>query len=81
MYAIVEKKVYDGACVAVAVATVLQYAASAVVVVAVDVSSRHRPNQPLDVQVVVAEVLDEVVVVVVVSSLQPNQPGYRVSSE
>lgn len=43
-------------------------------------SSRHLPNQPLVVQVVVVGSLDVVVVsvfvfVVVVLSLQPNQPG------
>ena len=58
-----------------AVGAVRQYTASAAGVVVVGVESRQRPNQPLLVHVVVVASVDEVVVVVAVSSLQPNQPG------
>ena len=51
-------------------------------VVVEESSSRHLPNQPLVVQVVVVGSLDVVVVavfvsVVVVLSLHPNQPGCK----
>lgn len=64
---------YEG--VWVAVGTVLQYAyaASAGVVVA-GVSSKHLPNHPLLVHVVVVASVVELSSVVVLS-LQPNQPG------
>jgi hypothetical protein len=47
-------------------------------VVVAGTSSRHLPNQPLLVHVVVVVVCsaDVVVVVAIVLSLQPNQPGY-----
>lgn len=57
-----------------------------VVVVVEESSSRHLPNQPLVVQVVVVGSLDVAVVVVsvfvfvvvvVVLSLHPNQPGFE----
>lgn len=53
------------------------------VVVVAGSSSKHLPNQPLVVHVVVVGSLDVVVVAVavivvaVVLSLQPNHPGYR----
>ena len=50
-------------------------------VVVEEPSSRHLPNQPLVVQVVVVGLLDVVVAVfvfvVVVLSLHPNQPGCK----
>lgn len=80
------EKVYAGVTVAVAVGSVLQYAyasAAGVGVGVTGVSSKHRPNQPLVVHVVVVAsvvVVDESVVVL---SLQPNQPGctYMISKE
>lgn len=56
-----------------------------VVVVVEESPSRHLPNQPLVVQVVVVGSLDVAVVVVsvfvfvvvVVLSLHPNQPGFE----
>lgn len=62
--------------VCVAVAAVRQYACAACAGVVVDVGSRHRPNQPLLVQVVVVGSLVVVESSLVVLSLHPNQPGY-----
>ena len=59
--------------VGVAVADVRQYACAASAVV-VGVGSKHLPNQPGVVHVVVV-VASEVVVSLVVLSLHPNQPG------
>jgi hypothetical protein len=72
------KKAYGAVWVAVGAVRQYAYAASAeVVVVAVGLGSRQRPNQPwlVHVVVVVAELVVVVVVSLVVWSLHPNQPG------
>ena len=61
--------------VSVAVGAVRQYACAASAVVVVGVGSRHRPNHPGLVQVVVVVASIVVVVSLVVLSLHPNQPG------
>jgi hypothetical protein len=67
--------------VCVAVGAVRQYACpSTAAVVVAGISSKHLPNHPFEVHVVVAVVEADVVVVVmvisvVVLSLHPNQPG------
>lgn len=61
--------------VCVAVADVRQYTCAASADVVVGVGSKHLPNQPGVVHVVVV-VAFVVVVSLVVLSLHPNQPGY-----
>lgn len=65
--------IYAVVCVAVGMALV-RYTPACAGSVVVYVSSRHRPNHPLLVHVVVTTSV-EVGEVVVVLSLQPNQPG------
>lgn len=64
----------DDGAVCVAVGDVRQYTCAADAAVE-DVGSRHRPNHPGLVQVVVVVGSPVVVVSLVVLSLQPNQPG------